>query len=51
MTKTQIPETVPCPTRLGERKHGEMEIGEGEGQPECKDSTERMQDYLQTGMR
>ena len=40
-----IPETVSCKARRAQ--DGEVEIGEGEGQPEYKDSTERMQDLAE----
>ena len=44
-----IPESVSYKARRAQ--DGEMEIGEGEGQPEYKDSTERMQDLAEGGSR
>ena len=40
-----IPETVSYKARRAQ--DGEMEVGEGEGQPEYKDSTERVQDLAE----
>ena len=40
-----IPETVSYKARRAQ--DGEMELGEGDGQPEYKDSTERMQDLAE----
>ena len=40
-----IPESVSYKARRAQ--DGEMEVGEGEGQPEYKDSTERMQDLAE----
>ena len=41
-----IPETVSYKARRAQ--DGEMELGEGDGQPEYKDSTERMQDLAES---
>ena len=40
-----IPETVSYKARRAQ--DGEMEVGEGDGQPDHKDSTERMQDLAE----
>ena len=40
-----VPETVSYKARRAQ--DGEMELGEGDGQPEYKDSTERMQDLAE----
>ena len=45
LKKITIPETVSYKARRAQ--DGEMEVGAGEGQPEHKDSTERMQDLAE----
>ena len=45
LRKIDIPETVSYKARRAQ--DGEMEVGTGEGQPEYKDSTERMQDLAE----
>ena len=45
LRRIDIPETVSYKARRAQ--DGEMEVGTGEGQPERKDSTERMQDLAE----